>query len=187
MPELPDITIYIEALEGRVFGRTLERVRVASPFLLRTAVPPLTGAHGRKVTSLRRLGKRLAFGLEGDWWLVLHLMIAGRLHWRQPSRRRFSGEGHGLPSANGGPWQVRPAVSDLWRQGAAHPLPGQRDELLSRLPDRRQAARRPLSLVAVEEGLAQDAGRTGATAENRPESADHRLGRVSWDMDRFPT
>jgi formamidopyrimidine-DNA glycosylase len=84
MPELPDITIYLEALERRVLGQTLERVRVASPFLLRTAVPPLTGAHGRKVTSLRRLGKRIAFGLEGDWWLVLHLMIAGRLHWRDP-------------------------------------------------------------------------------------------------------
>src|SRR5262245_45166728 len=85
MPELPDITIYLEALERRVLGRTLERVRVLSPFLLRTAVPPLTGAHGRKVTNLRRFGKRLAFGLEGDWWLVLHLMIAGRLHWREPS------------------------------------------------------------------------------------------------------
>ena len=68
MPELPDITIYLEALERRVLGRTLDRVRVASPFLLRTAVPPLTGAHGRKVTSLQRLGKRLAFGLEGDCW-----------------------------------------------------------------------------------------------------------------------
>ena len=84
MPELPDLTIYLEALERRILGRTLDRVRVPSPFLLRTAVPPLTGAQGRKVTSLRRLGKRLAFGLEGDWWLVLHLMIAGRLHWRPP-------------------------------------------------------------------------------------------------------
>ena len=83
MPELPDITIYLEALERRVLCQTLERVRVASPFLLRTAQPPLTGAHGKKVTALRRLGKRLAFGLEGDWWLVLHLMIAGRLHWRE--------------------------------------------------------------------------------------------------------
>jgi formamidopyrimidine-DNA glycosylase len=84
MPELPDITIYLEALERRVLGQTLERVRVASPFLLRTAVPPLAGAHGKKVTDLRRVGKRLAFGLEDDWWLVLHLMIAGRLHWRDP-------------------------------------------------------------------------------------------------------
>jgi formamidopyrimidine-DNA glycosylase len=85
MPELPDITLYLEALERRVLGRTLNRVRVASPFLLRTAVPPLSGAHGKKVVTLRRLGKRLAFGLEDKWWLVLHLMIAGRLHWREPS------------------------------------------------------------------------------------------------------
>jgi len=83
VPELPDIAIYLEALERRVLGQTLDRVRVASPFLLRTAQPPLTDAQGRKVTTLRRLGKRLAFGLEGDWWLVLHLMIAGRLHWRE--------------------------------------------------------------------------------------------------------
>jgi formamidopyrimidine-DNA glycosylase len=84
MPELPDITIYLEALERRVLGQTLNRVRVASPFLLRTAVPPLRGAHGKTITSLRRIGKRLAFGLQEDWWLVLHLMIAGRLHWRDP-------------------------------------------------------------------------------------------------------
>ena len=84
MPELPDITLYLEALERRILGQTLERVRIASPFLLRTAVPPLTDAHGRKVITLRRLGKRLAFGLEGDEWLVLHLMIAGRLHWHEP-------------------------------------------------------------------------------------------------------
>src|SRR5437899_2838397 len=82
MPELPDVTIYIEALEKRILGQTLERVRVVSPFLLRTATPPLGGATGKKVLRLRRLGKRIAIGLEGDLWLVLHLMIAGRLHWR---------------------------------------------------------------------------------------------------------
>ena len=83
MPELPDITVYIEALEGRVVGQTLEQVRIASPFLLRTAVPPLATTHGRKVVALRRLGKRIAFGLERELWLVLHLMIAGRFHWRE--------------------------------------------------------------------------------------------------------
>ncbi len=82
MPELPDITIYIEALEKRILGQTLERVRVVSPFLLRTATPPLGGATGKKVLRLRRVGKRICIGLEGDLWLVLHLMIAGRLHWR---------------------------------------------------------------------------------------------------------
>ena len=81
MPELPDIVVYIEALEKRILGETLERVHIASPFLLRTAVPPLSSAENRKVVSLRRLGKRICIGLEGDLWLVLHLMIAGRLHW----------------------------------------------------------------------------------------------------------
>ena len=81
MPELPDIVVYIEALEKRIQGSTLKRVRVASPFLLRTAVPPLSSVEGKKIVELRRLGKRICFGLEGDLWLVLHLMIAGRLHW----------------------------------------------------------------------------------------------------------
>ena len=81
MPELPDIVVYIEALEKRTLGSVLERVRIASPFLLRTAVPPLSSVEGKKVVELRRLGKRICFGLEGDLWLVLHLMIAGRLHW----------------------------------------------------------------------------------------------------------
>ncbi|WP_299621441.1 Fpg/Nei family DNA glycosylase [Pelagibius sp.] len=84
MPELPDITVYIEALEARVLGRRLEKVRLASPFLLRTAVPPIKAAEGRAVVALRRLGKRIVFGLEDDLWLVLHLMIAGRLHWQPP-------------------------------------------------------------------------------------------------------
>lgn len=81
MPELPDITVYIEALDERIQGTTLERIRIASPFLLRTAVPPLSSVEGRKVKDLRRLGKRICIGVEGDLWLVLHLMIAGRLHW----------------------------------------------------------------------------------------------------------
>lgn len=84
MPELPDITLYLEALEARILGRRLERVRLASPFLLRTAVPPVKTAEGREVVALRRLGKRIVMGLEGDLLLVLHLMIAGRLHWKEP-------------------------------------------------------------------------------------------------------
>lgn len=82
MPELPDIVVYIEALEKRVLGQTLESVRVVSPFLLRTATPPLPSANGKKVLQMRRLGKRICMGLEDNLWLVLHLMIAGRLHWR---------------------------------------------------------------------------------------------------------
>ncbi len=84
MPELPDIAIYLEALGHRIVGATLERVRIAHPFLLRTADPPLAAAHGRRVVRLRRLGKRIAIGLEDDLWFVLHLMIAGRLHWKPP-------------------------------------------------------------------------------------------------------
>jgi formamidopyrimidine-DNA glycosylase len=82
MPELPDITAYISALEPRVVGQPLQHIRMASPFLLRTVQPPLASAEGRVVEKLRRVGKRIAFGVEGDLWLVLHLMIAGRLHWR---------------------------------------------------------------------------------------------------------
>src|ERR1017187_7732568 len=83
MPELPDITVYIEALGKRILHQRLERVRVASPFLLRTAHPPLGSADGKAVVELRRLGKRICIGLENDIWLVLHLMIAGRLHWKK--------------------------------------------------------------------------------------------------------
>ena len=84
MPELPDIVVYIEALESRILNQRLERVRVASPFLLRTATPPLQAVEGKSVRELRRVGKRIAIGLEDDLWLVLHLMIAGRLHWSKP-------------------------------------------------------------------------------------------------------
>ncbi len=81
VPELPDIVIYIEAVEKRILGQTLEGVRVVSPFLLRTATPPLSRTTGKRVLRLRRLGKRICIGLEDDLWLVMHLMIAGRLHW----------------------------------------------------------------------------------------------------------
>ncbi len=82
MPELPDITAYITALEPRIVGQKLERVRLGSPFLLRTVQPPLASTEGRAVQKLCRIGKRIAIGVEGDLWLVLHLMIAGRLHWK---------------------------------------------------------------------------------------------------------
>ncbi len=82
MPELPDITVYIEALEKRILGHTLERVQLTSPFLLRTATPPINALERKQVRELRRLGKRICVGLEDELWLVLHLMIAGRLHWK---------------------------------------------------------------------------------------------------------
>lgn len=87
MPELPDVTLYIEALDRRILGQRLEGVRLASPFLLRTVAPPIGAAEGKNVRALRRLGKRIAIGLESDLWLVLHLMINGRLHWKAPGAK----------------------------------------------------------------------------------------------------
>jgi len=82
MPELPDIVVYIEALEQRILHHTLERVRLSGPYLLRTVTPPIQELEGKRVRGLRRIGKRIAMGFDQDYWLVLHLMIAGRLHWR---------------------------------------------------------------------------------------------------------
>jgi len=87
MPELPDIVTYLAALEKRVVGRTLESAIITSPFLLRTADPPITSIKGKQVVELRRLGKRICFRFENDVWLVLHLMIAGRLHWHEGKRK----------------------------------------------------------------------------------------------------
>jgi formamidopyrimidine-DNA glycosylase len=81
MPELPDVAVYVEALEGRIVGCPLERIRILNPFLLRTAVPPIAAAEGRRVEAVRRLGKRIVLALEGELFLVLHLMVAGRLRW----------------------------------------------------------------------------------------------------------
>src|SRR3984885_8109137 len=85
MPELPDITVYIEALERRLLGARLESTRIAHPFLLRTFDPPIASLYGRRVVGFRRLGRRIAVGFGGDYWLVFHLMIAGRLHWLPPA------------------------------------------------------------------------------------------------------
>ncbi len=90
MPELPDIVAYLHALQPRIVGQPLERVRLASVFLLRTVEPPLQEVEGRTVRELRRIGKRIAIGVDGDLWLVLHLMIAGRLHWR-PAGAKLGG------------------------------------------------------------------------------------------------
>lgn len=90
MPELPDIAAYITALESRIAGQPLQRVRLQSSFLLRTAQPPVTSVEGCTVRELRRIGKRIAIGVDNDLWLVLHLMIAGRLHWR-PSQAKLAG------------------------------------------------------------------------------------------------
>ena len=96
MPELPDIVVYIEALEQRVLGHVLERTDIRGPFLLRTAEPPVESIHGHKVTAFRRIGKRIAMGFDNDLWLVFHLMIAGRLHW---SQRRKAADGRRVLAA----------------------------------------------------------------------------------------
>src|SRR6185503_11452708 len=87
MPELPDITLYIEALRQRLFGQRLGRSLIRSPFLLRSVAPPLDATHGAKVAAFERLGKRIAIGFDNDIWLVLHLMIAGRLHWFEKAKK----------------------------------------------------------------------------------------------------
>src|SRR5262245_35962775 len=92
MPELPDIALYIEAIERRVVGQQLEAVRVRSPFLVRTYDPPLSSVEGKTVREIRRLGKRIVFGFDDDLWMILHLMIAGRLHWKDGAAK-FPGKG----------------------------------------------------------------------------------------------
>ena len=87
MPELPDIVAYVDALAPRIVGQPLERIRIATPFLLRTIEPKVADIEGRTVVELRRIGKRIAIGVTEDLWVVLHLMIAGRLHWRPPGAR----------------------------------------------------------------------------------------------------
>jgi formamidopyrimidine-DNA glycosylase len=87
LPELPDLTVYLESLETRIGGRQLSRIRLLNPFFLRTAVPPISSAEGRKVVALRRLGKRIVISLEGDLYLVIHLMVAGRLRWLEEKEK----------------------------------------------------------------------------------------------------
>jgi formamidopyrimidine-DNA glycosylase len=87
MPELPDLTVYLRALEPRILSRTLDRIRIATPFLLRSVAPPPDAFHGRRVVTLGRIGKRIVFHFDGGLWAALHLMIAGRLHWRDPGAR----------------------------------------------------------------------------------------------------
>jgi formamidopyrimidine-DNA glycosylase len=87
LPELPDITVYIESLEKRIVGHTLERIRIANPFLVRSVEPPIRDTEGKRVVEVRRIGKRIAIGLESDLWIVIHLMIAGRLRWLAPGAK----------------------------------------------------------------------------------------------------
>ena len=123
MPELPDIVVYIEALEKRIKGSILERVRIANPFLLRTAMPPLSSVEGKEVVELRRLGKRICFGLEGDLWLVLHLMIAGRLHWYIERGKATKGRSSAVFEFNNGSLALTEAGSQ--KRASLHVLQGE--------------------------------------------------------------
>jgi len=100
MPELPDITVYVEALERRILGQVLEAIRLQNMFVLRTYAPPLDGLAGRRVTAVCRIGKRIAFGFENDNWLVIHLMIAGRLQWTPSPDSNRGGAGAKPKAAN---------------------------------------------------------------------------------------
>jgi formamidopyrimidine-DNA glycosylase len=123
MPELPDIAAYISALEPRIVAQPLERLRLASAFLLRTVQPPVASAEGRIVRELRRIGKRIAIGVEGDLWLVLHLMIAGRLHWRPPDAK-LSGR-HSLAAFDFPNGSLVLTESGTKRRASLHMLSGQ--------------------------------------------------------------
>ena len=126
MPELPDIVVYIEALEQRILGQTLEHVQLASPFLLRTAEPPLNIVEGRNVVELRRLGKRICIGLEEDLWLVLHLMIAGRLHWQGPASSKVQ-----RSKSNGQDGMSLQDGMSQGKEGRLAPAPGGASERVS--------------------------------------------------------
>jgi len=165
MPELPDVEVYVEALRDRVVGHRLERVLVRSPFLLRSTAPPLDLAAGREVREVRRVGKRIAIGLEGDLWLVLHLMIAGRLHWRNAAPKAMPRNVLAL-------FQVSSGVLTLTEAGS----------------ERRAA----LHVAAGEEGLAAlDAGGVDALTAGESafaatlRSANHTLKRALTDPRLF--
>jgi formamidopyrimidine-DNA glycosylase len=167
MPELPDIAAYIDALQARILGRPLERIRLASPFLLRTAEPPVTEVAGHAVRELRRIGKRIAIGFDNDVWLVLHLMIAGRLHWRSGGvklggRNNLAAfdfpNGSLLLTEAGTKRTIRRTVPKVRQQGAAYTLCRQGNELLRTVPDGWPRARGSGVVPAVGRGLAAHPG-----------------------------
>src|SRR6185312_13276133 len=127
MPELPDIAAYISALEPRIVGQPLEQVRLASPFLLRTVQPPVAAVEGKMVRELRRIGKRIVIGFEGDLWLVLHLMIAGRLHWK-PTGAKLAGK-NGLAAFDFSNGTLTLTEAGSKRRASLHLIAGQSNML----------------------------------------------------------
>ena len=165
MPELPDLTVYLEALDARIVGQRLERLLIRSPFLLRTAEPPIESAQGRRVTEVRRIGKRLAIGLEGELWLVFHLMIAGRLHWSEPGARSSRRAGLARLEFNNGALTLTEAGTK--RRASLHFLQGQ-EALLRQDPG---------GIEVSQSSLAQFAGRL--------RSENHTLKRALTDPKLF--
>lgn len=164
MPELPDVTVYIEALEKRILGQRLDNLRIVSPFLLRSVEPPAASAIGKKVVELRRLGKRICIGLEEDIWLVLHLMIAGRLHWDAKGKKLLKQHLAALDFSNG---------SLLWTEAGSQ-------------------KRASLHLARGEEGLAEfDRGGLEVLTSTKEEfakvlrSENHTLKRALTDPEWF--
>jgi formamidopyrimidine-DNA glycosylase len=123
VPELPDIVVYLEALEQRVLNATLQRVKVNSPFLVRTAIPPLSAVENKQIIALRRLGKRICFGFEDDLWLVLHLMIAGRLHWYEDRLKAEKGRPMAVFQFNNGALSLTEAGTQ--RRASLHVVDGE--------------------------------------------------------------
>ena len=165
MPELPDLTVYLEALAARIPGQRLERVLIRSPFLLRTAEPPLESVQGKRVNEVRRIGKRLAIGLEGDLWLVFHLMIAGRLHWTE--RGTASSKRAALARLEFGNGVLTLTEAGTKRRASLHLIHG--EEAL-----RRQD---PGGIEVLQSNLAQFAGRL--------RSENHTLKRALTDPKLF--
>ena len=143
MPELPDMIVYIDCLAKRVASRELQRIRLANPFVLRSVTPPLDAVEGRPIISLRRLGKRIVFVLTDELFIVLHLMIAGRLWWRPP---------------------LSPAMSGVRLTRAADRLREHRGQLLRDLSDRRAAPSRPGDVEVAQERLATDTRGVGGAS-----------------------
>ncbi len=165
MPELPDITVYIEALEKRILGQTLQRVQIIGPFLLRTAVPPIASVEGKKVVQLRRVGKRIAIGLEEDFWLVLHLMIAGRLHWYENKAKASKARALAIFDFSNGALTLTEAGSQ--RRASLHVVSG------------------PDGLQALDPGGAEISGLTRDSFAAILQSANHTLKRALTDPRLF--
>ena len=197
MPELPDIAAYLIALEPRLVGETLEQVRLASAFLLRTTQPPISSVEGTRVNTLRRVGKRIAVGLENDLWLVLHLMIAGRLHWRKPGAKLAGRQSLAAFDFSGGSLVLTEAGSK--RRASLHVLKGEEelralnqgglDIFASDLPDFRAALTREnhtLKRALTDQRFLSGIGNAYSdeilhAAQLSPIALTHNLGPDEWE------